>query len=640
MADDKPKQLGFELFKVNEGITEDAKSSVVRFSEIPGAIDVASYASYFVSSQGRFGSNLLKANPMHVPPSVQSFANISYMPNAQTSNFGILQWPGLPPVTLERMAREHVGPLMIIAQRVDEVLRYSDMSAHPWRPGWQIVSRDAEELPGSVVKREMREAELFLLNSGSGKYEDARWRDSIYRVSFSKFLAEIVRNSLTFDGIAIWTDMDEKGQVLSYAPMPAQNIRLRARPTKSTPVYAQQELNWYGTNPDGSTPISMYNRQGLDLKKIPDENEIFAVAVDEAGTIIEKFTRRDLIWYTRNPRLDVTVGGYGYPEMEQALVLVTGFTNALQFNADIFDKNSIPKGLLTVKGNFSQKQLDALSRMWDDLQRGPRTDWSLPIIQLSEKGAIELISFEPLRKESAYYSNLVNMFMGALATVFRFPVHKLGYKISGTTRDMRPETAKTLEPEDDIGLPVLLTHLETVINEYILWTRWPHLKFMFTGKSPKEDARLYETKQNSMTLNEKRLLVGLRPLDDLVESPGAKEIAELLGLSPVDPALIGVYQAILAARAKSGNLNLDNEAGIGTETSTNGNGNGDGPGKDIKTAGPRMIPKKDPAESEKHGHMSGVRRDSRAEKHKDDAKAKTPPNLRLHSVTDYTRGEP
>ena len=45
--------------------------------------------------------------------------------------------------------------------------------------------------------------------------------------------------------------------------------------------------------------------------------------------------------------------------------------------------------------------------------------------------------------------------MGALSTVFRIPVHRLGYKISGTERDSRPDTPKSLQEDQDVGLPAI-----------------------------------------------------------------------------------------------------------------------------------------------------------------------------------------
>jgi hypothetical protein len=596
--------LPFDTFDVNEGVPKESafvgrlpsEDNMLTFS----VEDYASRWGHMAKSSGGISALAKNIAATSLPPYTQSFGRISYMPNNSTSQLGVLQWPGLPPESLQKLAREMLGVQMIVNLREADVLRYADLSDQAWRPGWNIrpLEKTDDEDIDEKTKREMREAEDFILNSGYEKeLADPLVRDGLGRCSFSKFLLEIVRDSLIYDGIAIWVDRDEKTKrISSYAPLPAGKIRLLARPDLAKRDEIREgTLNFYGASTMTGKQV-MYDAS----------NPPFAVAVDETNNIVDTFTRDQLIWYTRNPRVDAEVGGYGYPEIEMALILVTGFNNAIQFNADIFDKNSIPKGILAIKGNFTQRQFDALGRIWDNLQRGQRTDWTLPAIQLSEKGEIEVINLEPLRKEPAYYNNLINLFMGALATVYTIPVHRLGYKISGTERDSRPDTPKSLQEDQDVGLPAILTHLELVINNYLIHDRWPHLKFVFTGKSTKEDAREYEAKILSMTFDEKRTSTGLRPYEKVFKAKGEEEklVAKLMANAPMDPGLAGIYQSMIAALAKGGVF--------GTPIPAGGAG-GAGGGGDLPTKGARMTSKKDPAKSETHGHMSGVRRDSKLE---------------------------
>lgn len=608
--------LPFEPFNINEGVTTGADRNVSRLPSLEEDFvmspqDWANKWESMAKSAGGMRA-LAKDWTTAMPPYTQSFGRLSYMPNNSTSQLGVLQWPGLPPETLQKLAREMLGPQMIIGLREDDVLRYSDLSDQAWRPGWNIRPLDKsedDEIDEATLKQ-IREAEQFLLNSGNDKeFVDPLVRDGLGRLSFSKFLLEVVRDSLTYDGIAIWVDRDETtNRISSYAPLPAGKIRMLARPDLAkTDEIREGQLNFYGAS-------SMTGKQMM----FDAGNPPFAVAVDETNNIVDTFTRDQLIWYTRNPRVDAEVGGYGYPELEMALVLVTGFNNAIQFNADIFDKNSIPKGILAIKGNFTQRQFDALGRIWDNLQRGQRNDWTLPAIQLSEKGEIEVINLEPLRAQPAYYNNLINLFMGALATIYRIPVHRLGYKISGTERDSRPDTPKSLQEDQDVGLPALLTHLEIVINNYLIHDRWPHLKFVFTGKSTKEDAREYEAKILAMTFDEKRVATGLKPYEKTFKPKGEEEklVAKLMANAPMDPGLAGIYQSMIAALAKGG--------AFGNPIDSMGGGMAGGTGGgELPHKGARMTSKKDPAKSEEHGHMSGVRRDSKVETVKQQTKTQS-----------------
>jgi hypothetical protein len=633
---DRQGNLTFKNFDINEGTS----ASIQRVSptgevlvesgtyRLPSAVDHTvwspqEYADSFKAAGIAYGGiKFLAKDAMSLPPSTQSFARISYMPNNSTSELGILQWPGLPPETLEKLSKEMVGLQMVLSTRCTDILRFAEISDKPWRPGWNIRPADTKQKLNSTILAEIREAEQFLSNSGYGApFNDPLMRDQLLRPSFSKFLLEITRDSLIFDGIAIWTQMDGRGRIKSFAPLPAKQIRLLARADRAQITQAQQgELNFYGAT-------SMAGKQ----PSLTEDNMPFAVVVDETNNPVKSFTREELIWYTRNPRINPEIGGYGYPEPEMALMLITGVNNAIQFNADLFDKNSIPKALLAIKGNFTQRQFDALNRIWDNLQRGNRTDWTLPAIQLSEKGEIQLISFEPLRSETAYYANLINLFMGALCTIYAIPTHRLGYKISGTERDSRPDTPKSLQEEEDMGLPALLGHLEILINDYLIKNRWPHLRFSFTGKTPKEDARLYEVNLLTKTADERRQMVGDPPFESTLPKDATEMevlIARLMGMSPVDPIGATIYQGLIASMAKAGMFNallgLPMPGGGGGE---GGKGGGTGQSGLGNIQGANFKPKKDPAVSEQHGHTSGVRRTSHTQGN-NKPQGNNPPNLR------------
>jgi hypothetical protein len=136
----------------------------------------------------------------------------------------------------------------------------------------------------------------------------------------------------------------------------------------------------------------------------------------------------------------------------------------------------------------------------------------------------------------------------------------------------------------------LLTHIEQFVNPYIIATRYPHLRLVFRGKTPKEDARAYEARKNAQTWGEARKEAGIVPLESLAEGEDLKKIARLMSIAPIEPNLSGIFQSIAAAFIK-----------------------GESDAKDAATPGNRMTSSVDPALSEQHGKPSGVRRDSRAE---------------------------
>ena len=935
-------------FDINEGAEGFRLPNV-----LPGntpVLDFETYAQFFETLAGRddpvrslanfFGINppayeKFKAAPVSkalgTVPNTFTYGRMSYMPDAAT-NGGVIQWPGINPDSLRKVARENVAPQLIIGMRVDDMLRYSNYSDHPWRPGWILEPIDSDDLEKDGTKKDIEEAKRFLMNSNiETRYTQARTRDQAHLSSFQRFLSAGTRDSLTYDGIAVWTDMDNKERVKSYALLPSSQIRL------CVPA-------GYGGKPEN-----------------------FAVAVDEGGRVIQPFTRDELTFYTRNPRNDPEVFGYGYPEIEIALRVIKGFQNALDMNIDIFDRchcqdtevltrvgwktfgdvsysdefatlskhgvfeyqraseivwhdyigemyalksrsfdflvtpnhrvitqyrpdflregqadyvatyarelykdfqgmratsrnnyclpitsswegmevtekhfaadppqyktpprkitgddycafmgmflsegnlkkgnsgrvegieihqrqtskgfepfknllrrvlghdakylervdaskfafgwyglaehltafgrdcytkripqeildatprqqkifwdyyvlgdgcvswtkskngkrparqekitttsrimadqlqelaqkmgyaaticetdaaayieegrvingarcaiktsvtrydvllktspmqsfdiektfykgkigcvtvpngiiyvrrngkaawsgnSAIAQGILTISGGaVTQRQLDLLTRLFTNMKKGITKWWALPVVGIPDGAKLELLDLTRLKGNEAYYKEFMNMLAGALATLWRFPVRRLGYKISGSHKDSEPlpDSSVTMVDEDDPGMAPLLTHWEVLINEYLIWTRWPHLRFRFTGKSPKEDARNYEHQNNSRCWGESRKESNLPPLESITKDKELKDFAKLMALCPNDPNKSGAFQSLAAQWLK---LKFEGSQG------------------DPATPGNPSQSKTDPAQSEAHGHTSGVRRDSAAE---------------------------
>lgn len=549
---------GFDSFNPNIGADPRTGIMLPTFNSMAASDYASGFAKVFQERDPVLES--IKAFN-NIPPSAMSMGRITYMPD--TYNKGVLQWPGIPPESLSKMARENIAPQLIILTRIDDVMRYSQPSTQPWMPGWVIEKKNPLNEVSDSERRDI-EACYEFLNNGTVevKSDQARERDANRFTDFQRFLTEAVRDSLTYDAMAIWTDMDRYSEVRSFAAFPAGNVRL--------------------TGPAGYL----------------EEKRIFAVAVDEGGTVRNEFTRDDMTFYVRNKRTDPYALGYGWPEIEIGARLIQGYQNAVDLNIDTFNRNSTPNGILTLSGGtVTQRQLDVINRIWTNLKQGITKSWALPVIGLSGDGKLELIDMSNIKGKEVYYQDFMNMIAGAFCTIYRFPVRRLGYRISGKGKDSEPwkEGDTALVDDDDPGLAPLLIHLENVINEYLVWSRWPHLRVRFTGKNPKEDAREYQARKLAMTYGESRKAAGMDPLIKVATTPETKIIAEIMDMAPVDPNLAAVYQTVVAPIIASKFEPTDT-------------------GQQKKEPGARMSSQKDPVRSETHGHMGGVRRDSAAER--------------------------
>jgi hypothetical protein len=513
-----------------------------------GNYDVDSYVQFFKSQ----GEALMKGDGINIPPSSQSFVTMSMMPDMSNSN--IIQWVGVPPESLAKIASENIAPQMIIGMRIADILSYANLSNHPWKKGWRITHREADKNPTKEIRKDVILAENFILNCNTqltGGERDARGY-----TSFRQFLAALTRDTLIMDGMAVWTDRGDDGKVQAFKTVYSGNIRL-------------------------AMPGGYMN-----------DPSIFAVAVDQSGTIITTFTRDELVWYVRNPRSQPDVYGYGLSELQIGVRLIQGFQNAFDMNADTFQRNHVPNGMLLLKGvGWVQRQLDILTRVWNNMAAGISKRWQFPALVVPKDGDLSVLDLSDIRGKEAYYMDYMNLSIGAFCTVYRFPPHRLGYKASGKGPDseMPNQTAMERIDEEDIGKEELLDHIELMINEYLLSSRFPHLRFEFTGKNQKQDAREYEERQLAMTMKERRANVGLSSLEDAAKESKDEAIiavGKAMDMAPIDPGVAGIFQALISSQGLTGK-------GVGPEG--------------------RIDPKIDPAESELHGGISGVRRDSAAE---------------------------
>jgi hypothetical protein len=511
----------------------------------------------------------LAAKALNTPPQSYSYARIAYMPDV--SNSGLLQWPGINPDSLRKIARDNLLPMLITNARVSDLARYSQPSTVPWRPGWQISIMESGRAPSTQERKDILEAQRFIYNCNvETKYDQARDRDKSMVAPFEQFLRAAARDLYTFDSLAIWTDMDNSDRVKAFSLLPAGNIRM--------------------ANP----------RQGY--KGNIDQ---FAALLDEAGNPITAFTRDELVWRVMNPRTEPEAYGYGLSPLEQGVRAIQGFQSAVDLNCDTFTKSGIPEAIIALMGDYwNDDQMDLLLREWQNMKNGVSKSWGLPFLSIPEEGDIKIIPLNDIKGNDVRYRDHMNMMCGIFCMVSQFPVRRLGLFASGHNHDNMPLPDESVEEQgvDDAGLPPLLFFVAETVNQYLLWSRWPHLKFSFTNTDPKTDAREYEAKKNARCWRESRAEVDLPPLAKLFPAD-MKEIAEIMELCPEDPNKASVFQTVAVTLLKA-KLGLDKG---GDDTANGELGNESAPGQ-------RMTSKKDPAQSQAHGHRAGVRRNSPSER--------------------------
>jgi hypothetical protein len=388
-----------------------------------------------------------------------------------------------------------LGGLMLT--RIRQVNRFCRLQDGNGGPGFEIRMKDKDAHVSDTEKESMRLLGEFFLNCG---WESApRKRMRLKRDNFAGFMSKLTRDTLTLDSAPIETEWKrDKGLGLDG-------------------LYAV----------DGAT-IRLCNELGYE-----GDDEIFALQVVE-GQIRSAYSYDDLIYVPRNPRTDVTVGGYGMSETELLIRVVTGFLNAFTYNTKYFDSNAIPKGLLHLSGEYSNEDLAAFRRMWNAMVKGINNAWALPV--MVSKNQESKASFENFGVEvnEIMFAKWMTFLTSIICAVYGIAPDEINFESfsAGNSSNLSGnDTEEKLTNSKDKGLRPLLAYFENLFSEFIVSEFSDKYAFRWTGLDPEQEDQRFKYETTILTVNELRA------------KRGEPEIKEQWGNAPLNPSLMGAWQA-------------------------------------------------------------------------------------------------
>ncbi|HET6828362.1 MAG TPA: phage portal protein, partial [Ramlibacter sp.] len=434
----------------------------------------------------------------------------------------------------------------VVFTRIRQVKRFCRVPDGGKGPGFQVRLKD----PAAKMGRDEQQSVALLQDffTHSGWERNPRQRARLKRDNFSNFMAKLVRDSLTLDSSPIETE---------YKRNKALGID-----------------GFYAV--DGAT-IRLANEVGYQ-----GDDEIFALQVVD-GNIRAAYTHDDLIYVPRNPRTDVLVGGYGLSETELLVRVVTGFLNAFTYNTSFFDKNSIPRGLLHLSGEYSTEDLNAFKRYWNAMVKGINNAWTLPV--MVSKNQESKANFENFGVEvnEIMFAKWMTFLTSIICAIYGIAPDEINFEsfTAGTSSLSGSDTEEKLVNSKDKGLRPLLTHFEDIFSDYIVSEFGEKYVFRWTGLDEEDPQIQWDKAKTLMTWDEARRA-----------HLNLDSVGDDLGSAPLNPALIGPWQAKMQAEGEDYG-NPDGEGGDGPpgqegEPGEGGDGgqDGDQPQGDDGEAGP------------------------------------------------------
>lgn len=426
----------------------------------------------------------------------------------------------------------------LILTRIRQVQRFCRVRESDSGQGFEIRLRDSKQKVGPEEKQSIQLLQDFFTNSGWEK--NPRQLMRLKRDHFPNLMAKLTRDSLVLDSAPIETEYK------------------RDRKLGMDGIYAV----------DGGT-IRLCMEQGYK-----GEDEIFALQVVQ-GVVRSAYTYDDLIYVPRNPRTDVTVGGYGLSETELLVRTVTGFLNAFTYNTKFFDSNSIPKGLLHLVGNYSDQDMSAFKRYWNAMVRGIDNRWNMPF--LVSKDAEAKASWENFGVDidEMMFSKWMTFLASMICAIYGIAPDELNFESFSASKSALSgnDTEEKLAESKDKGLRPLLSYFEDLFTDFIVADFSDKYVFRWAGLDEEDEDKRFEMSKLTLTVNEARA------------SQGREAVS--WGDAPINPALVPVWQGM---QAQAGEDYGDPDGGPppddGAEVEDGSDaGDGDGDGTDPDAAG-------------------------------------------------------
>lgn len=398
-----------------------------------------------------------------------------------------------------------------IKTRLGQVSSFAHKQMRRVLPGYKIVlaDPDAQLKPWDHIL--IKRVENWLETCGDWDAVDISKAEIYVKgLNFSKFLKLILQDSLIYDQAAFEILRDSKGRPVAFLPIAGDTIRINIENNGFVQVIQSIPKVEYG--------------------------------IDEIG------------WCIRNPRTDLNALGYGYPEFEELIDVLTAYLFGFEYNSKIFTQGGLASGIVHIAGAIPDKKLDEfredLFSMVSGIENAHR--WAI-LNDPSEKAGVKVERLDD-RERDMQYREWLNFLIKIMGAIFQMDPSEIGFNY-GTEGSQAPifqsNAESRVELGHDKGLRPLLRDAEEWINQYLITPRWPELKFVFAGLSDEEDDKRIERHLKEIkyykTINEIRAEEDLPPITagygGLVLNPTimqAVQFAMMRGKDPFD--FLGINQ--------------------------------------------------------------------------------------------------
>ncbi len=378
---------------------------------------------------------------------------------------------GLPFDTLTRMAR--CFPVSaIVSLRQNQVAEFSRPQRTGDKLGFEILPAE-----GEGDKQKISEVNSFFETCGTGN------------IAFSLFLKTIVRDSLIYDQACFEIIKNRGGKTVGMVPLDSTSIR-RRKPTEEEKE--QGEL---------------------------DPNSVWFIQ-KQKNSVVAEFGRDDLCFGVRRPRTDLAYSGYGHPELEELVQVVTRLLQCEEHNAQTFAAGSTANYLIAIKSKMAPSLFRTFRRDWAKMLASSNRN-KTPMIQLDPDGheGVETHALKNRHDNSVGFQEWTSYLLKVACATYCTDPAELGFNFIGEGLDRAlhsPGPGEKILASKEKGLRPILRSIESWFNLSLMPQLAPGYLFRFCGLDALSQGEALDMdlkRLRFMTINEVRDLRGLPPIE-------------------------------------------------------------------------------------------------------------------------------
>ena len=382
----------------------------------------------------------------------------------------------------------------IIQTRVNQMAEFTQAQMDQKHLGFQIRMKDRMKEPTDEELTRIREITEFMETCGDDRIA--------YENSFESFMRMLVRDSLTYDQACFEIVRNRKGEIAGFTNVDSSTIR-RSKMSDSEIKNGRRD------------PLKAHYVQIMNNKPVAE------------------FGVKDLCFGIRRPRSDHKYRGYGYPELEDCVKVITQMLNAEQYNASNFQNGISTSGVLAVKTRMNPQLFRVFRREFYSMLSGTHNAKKTPLIQLDPDAGEDIKNVNlSNNNRDMEFQEWMNHQIRTLCAIFQIDSTEVGFHLAAVSRkgymlyQHKQSPAEKVLLSKEKGLRPLIRAVQTWINKYIVSEIDDRFELVFTGMeaiSPAEQLDIDIKKaRNFMTINEIRAMYDLQPLehgDVVIDSP-------------------------------------------------------------------------------------------------------------------------